>query len=90
MVDTHCHLYLDDFKADIAVFCNRGTSGIDGSTSTAIGAAVDNETDSQQFQLPITAPLLLTFYVIMISAFKNPDSEALYWLSMIPLTSPVV
>jgi 2-succinyl-5-enolpyruvyl-6-hydroxy-3-cyclohexene-1-carboxylate synthase len=27
----------------ISVFCNRGTSGIDGSTSTAIGAAVANE-----------------------------------------------
>lgn len=27
----------------IEVFCNRGTSGIDGSTSTAIGAAVVNE-----------------------------------------------
>ena len=26
------------------MFCNRGTSGIDGSTSTAIGAAVINET----------------------------------------------
>ncbi|MES2574747.1 MAG: 2-succinyl-5-enolpyruvyl-6-hydroxy-3-cyclohexene-1-carboxylic-acid synthase [Bacteroidota bacterium] len=27
----------------ITVFCNRGTSGIDGSTSTAIGAAVGSE-----------------------------------------------
>ncbi|SCX92119.1 2-succinyl-5-enolpyruvyl-6-hydroxy-3-cyclohexene-1-carboxylic-acid synthase [Flavobacterium caeni] len=30
---------LFDADASIAVFCNRGTSGIDGSTSTAIGAA---------------------------------------------------
>jgi 2-succinyl-5-enolpyruvyl-6-hydroxy-3-cyclohexene-1-carboxylate synthase len=31
---------LFDIDPTIAVFCNRGTSGIDGSTSTAIGAAV--------------------------------------------------
>lgn len=31
---------LFDIHPSIAVFCNRGTSGIDGSTSTAIGAAV--------------------------------------------------
>lgn len=30
---------LVDIDPTIAVFCNRGTSGIDGSTSTAIGAA---------------------------------------------------
>ena len=34
---------LFDIKSRIQVFCNRGTSGIDGSTSTAIGAAVANE-----------------------------------------------
>ncbi len=36
--------YAQLFEIDpsIAVFCNRGTSGIDGSTSTAIGAAVAN------------------------------------------------
>jgi 2-succinyl-5-enolpyruvyl-6-hydroxy-3-cyclohexene-1-carboxylate synthase len=33
---------LFDIDASIEVFCNRGTSGIDGSTSTAIGAAVAN------------------------------------------------
>lgn len=33
---------LMEIDPSIEVFCNRGTSGIDGSTSTAIGAAVAN------------------------------------------------
>ena len=33
------YLQLVDVDPSITVFCNRGTSGIDGSTSTAIGAA---------------------------------------------------
>lgn len=32
-----------DINQSIEVFCNRGTSGIDGSTSTAIGAAVGSK-----------------------------------------------
>jgi ABC-2 type transport system permease protein len=71
------------------IFYFLGGYLIYSSLFAAIGAAVDNETDSQQFVTPIVAPLLLAFYVVMFSAFKNPDSEALYWLSMIPLTSPV-
>ncbi|PCJ94106.1 MAG: 2-succinyl-5-enolpyruvyl-6-hydroxy-3-cyclohexene-1-carboxylic-acid synthase [Flavobacteriaceae bacterium] len=35
---------LFDLKPSLHVYCNRGTSGIDGSTSTAIGASVHNET----------------------------------------------
>lgn len=34
---------LIDIHPSIEVYCNRGTSGIDGSTSTAIGAAVAND-----------------------------------------------
>lgn len=34
---------LFDIDESIAVYCNRGTSGIDGSTSTALGAAVASE-----------------------------------------------
>lgn len=33
---------LFDINSNVEVFCNRGTSGIDGSTSTAIGAAIGN------------------------------------------------
>ena len=34
---------LFDIDKSIEIFCNRGTSGIDGCTSTAIGAAVANQ-----------------------------------------------
>lgn len=35
---------LFDINPKVDVFCNRGTSGIDGSTSTAIGASIYNRT----------------------------------------------
>ena len=56
----------------------------------AIGAAVDNEADSQQFMMPVTLPLMLAFYVVIFSAMENPDSASMFWLSLFPLTSPVV
>lgn len=37
------YIQLVNIHKTIEVFCNRGTSGIDGSTSTAIGAAVANK-----------------------------------------------
>lgn len=37
------YIQLVNINKTIEVFCNRGTSGIDGSTSTAIGAAFANE-----------------------------------------------
>ena len=37
---------LIDIHPSIEVFCNRGTSGIDGSTSTAIGASVANNKET--------------------------------------------
>jgi len=55
----------------------------------AVGAAIDNETDSQQFMLPITIPIIFALYVAM-AVFRNPNSDMAFWFSMIPLTSPVV
>jgi 2-succinyl-5-enolpyruvyl-6-hydroxy-3-cyclohexene-1-carboxylate synthase len=37
------YIQLVNINKTIEVFCNRGTSGIDGSTSTAIGAALANK-----------------------------------------------
>ncbi|TAE26484.1 MAG: ABC transporter permease [Cytophagales bacterium] len=55
----------------------------------AVGAAVDNETDSQQFMFPITIPLILGF-IIAQTVVLNPDGAVAFWFSMIPLTSPIV
>lgn len=55
----------------------------------AIGAAVDNETETQQFMLPVTLPLIFGFIVAQLS-MQNPDGPAAFWFSIIPFTSPVV
>jgi len=55
----------------------------------AIGSAVDNETDTQQFILPVTIPLIFSFIVAQ-SIISNPNSDLAYWCSFIPFTSPVV
>ncbi len=54
----------------------------------AVGSAVDNETDSQQFTTPIS--LLLVIPMVCSTVIANaPDSAFSVWLSMIPFTSPV-
>lgn len=60
-----------------------------GAMFAAVGSAVDNETDTQQFMLPITVPLIFAI-IIMVQAMNNPDSNLSYWFSIIPFTSPVV
>lgn len=55
----------------------------------AIGSAVENEADTNQLQMPVTIPLLLGFF-IAIYAFNAPESQIVWWGSMIPFTSPVV
>lgn len=55
----------------------------------AIGSSVENEGDAQQLLMPVTIPLLIAYFVILI-AFQNPDSGLVVWCSMIPFTSPIV
>lgn len=55
----------------------------------AVGSAVDNETETQQFMMPITLPLIFTFIIGMNVIVNNPDSNLSFWMSMIPFTSPI-
>ncbi len=54
-----------------------------------IGAAVDNEEDTQQFMTPITIIMLFSFYAGFYS-INNPDGPLAFWGSLIPITSPIV
>lgn len=55
----------------------------------AIGSAVENEGDAQQLQMPVTIPLMIAYFIILM-AFQNPDSQLVVWGSLIPFTSPIV
>ena len=55
----------------------------------AIGSAVDNESDTNQFMIPITIIIIFALYAGMFSA-ENPDGPLSFWCSMIPFTSPIV
>lgn len=55
----------------------------------AVGSAVDAEADTQQFMLPITIPLIFSFILIQ-PVMDNPDGILAFWLSIIPLTSPII
>jgi ABC-2 type transport system permease protein len=54
-----------------------------------VGAAVDNEQDAAQLQLPITLPIILAI-MITPQIMNNPDSALAVALSIIPLTSPLI
>jgi len=56
----------------------------------AIGSAVDNEADTQQFMLPVTIPLIFSIIIGLSFVLNNPDGSVAYWLSIIPLTSPII
>jgi ABC-2 type transport system permease protein len=55
----------------------------------AIGSAVDNDADTQQFMLPITIPLIFSF-VMAQTVLNDPTGTMAKWLSFIPFTSPII
>ena len=55
----------------------------------AVGSAANPDTETQQFILPITVPIILSM-VIATTIMDNPSSDLVYYTSMFPLTSPIV
>ena len=55
----------------------------------SIGSAVDNAQDASQLQSIAIVPIILGM-VFSMSVIQDPNSSMAIWLSMIPLTSPMV
>jgi ABC-2 type transport system permease protein len=55
----------------------------------AVGSAVDSDTDTQQFMLPITIPIIAAFMIAQF-VIRDPNSNLAIWTSMIPFTSPII
>jgi ABC-2 type transport system permease protein len=60
-----------------------------GAIFAAIGGAVDSESDTQQFMLPVSAPLILSF-VMTQTVLNDPNGMVATWMSVIPFTSPII
>ena len=61
-----------------------------GALFAAIGSAVDSETDTQQFMMPVTLPLVFSFIVSFSVVINDPNGVLATWLSIIPISSPIV
>ena len=55
----------------------------------SIAAAVDNQADVQQFMLPVSLPLIISFIFIQ-PVVEAPQSAMAIWLSIIPFSSPMI
>ncbi|MCQ2605904.1 MAG: ABC transporter permease [Bacteroidales bacterium] len=54
----------------------------------SIGALCDQDTETQQFVIPVTLPLVIPF-VLLPMIISNPNGYVALWLSQIPFTSPL-
>ena len=60
-----------------------------GALFAAVGSAVDSDADAQQFMFPITIPLIAAI-ASLGAVLIEPNGSFAFWMSMVPLTSPVV
>ncbi len=53
-----------------------------------IGSISTTQEEAQTFALPATAPLVISFSIVM-PVIRNPNSSFSFWVSMFPLSSPI-
>lgn len=75
--------------AFVFVFYFLGGYLLYGALFAAVGSAVDSMQESQQFQFPITLPLLIGYLGLFMFILRDPYGPVSFWLSIIPFTSPV-
>jgi ABC-2 type transport system permease protein len=75
--------------AFVFIFYFLGGYLLYGALFAAVGSAVDSIQESQQFQFPITLPLLVGYMGLFLVILRDPHGPMSFWLSVIPLTSPV-
>jgi ABC-2 type transport system permease protein len=55
----------------------------------ALGAMVNSDEEAQQLQWPVLMPIILCT-VFSMSVVRDPNSQLAFWLSIFPLTSPLI
>jgi len=73
----------------IFVFYFLGGYFLYGALFAAVGAASESVQDAQQFQFPLTFPLLAGYLGLFSFVLRDPHSTVSFWLSVIPFTSPI-
>ena len=56
----------------------------------AVGAAIDNQADAQQFMIPITLLVVIALYVGILTVPEDPNGIVAQIFSYFPFTSPIV
>jgi len=91
MIQTMQAVYDIPYGYYISIFIFFFISGylLYGALFAAVGSAVDNISDAQQFTLPVTMPMIIGFLGTFMFVMREPDGNVSFWLSIIPFTSPV-
>lgn len=81
-------LHLDTFLLFFLIYFLGGYL-LYASLFAAVGSAVENQEDTNQFMWPITVPMIIGL-ISLSTVFVDSNGPVAFWLSIIPFTSPMV